>query len=107
MESVASNYHGLVVLIQSLGVPVSILAAMGYAIFRAANFLGPKITDVTEAHLRLVDTLEKQLLVQTNLINSQSAILQEHAVILKDIHRTLTADHRQAQDGLSRMDAMA
>lgn len=79
----------IVSIIHSLGVPVSILAAMGYAIFKTANFLGPKITDLTEAHLKLVDTLDKQLLIQTNLISSQSKLLQEQTEILKDIHRSV------------------
>jgi hypothetical protein len=86
-----------IALIQGFGVPVAILCAIGYAIARSASFLGPKITEITEAHLELITTLNKQAPVQTQLMESQNSILRENSQLLKEIHRDVVLAQREAR----------
>jgi hypothetical protein len=86
-----------ITIIQGFGVPVAILCAIGYAIARSASFLGPKITEITEAHLELIDTLNKQAPVQTQLMESQNLVLRENSQLLKEIHRNVVLTQHESK----------
>jgi len=79
--------------IDRLGIPVGLLAAISYALWRGAAFFAPKITEVTEAHLKFVATVGEQTTrlanqseTTTALMSSQHELLKEHGRMLAEIH---------------------
>jgi len=83
-----------IAMIDRLGIPVSLLAAIAYGVWRCAGWAAPKLTDVTEAHLKFVATVGEQTVrqadqaeKQTSLLESQHALLKEQGQMLAEVHR--------------------
>jgi hypothetical protein len=86
--------------VDRLGIPVGLLAAICYALWRAAVFVATKVTDATEAHLKFVATVSEQTTrqadaaeQQTALMSSQHDILREQGRLLSEIHSHVKSPH--------------
>lgn len=77
-------------LVQSLGVPVAILAALGLAIWRAFHWGAPIFHDLAVKHGELVDKLQEYLDSTSDTLNLQSKHLDDQhgakLVKLNEIH---------------------
>lgn len=73
-------------LLDDRGLAVFIVVVAVFAAWRGMVFFAPKVTAVTESHIRFVDTIEKQSEKQTDLMAQQNTILGEHTGMLKTIH---------------------
>lgn len=71
--------------IDRYGVLVAFNIVLIYALWRFSVFMGPKITDVTAAHLNLVATMDKNLPEQTGILRDIQGRLSDHGKILADI----------------------
>lgn len=63
--------------IQSVGVPVAILIAMGLGIWRAFNWAAPIGHDLAKRHSSLVEKLETYLDRTSEMLGTQSKHLEE------------------------------
>lgn len=78
-----------VTLINNVGVPVAFLCAIAYAVFKGVSFLGPRFTLLIEAHLKLLDSLDKQMQSQTDILRSLSDRVSRHDTLLHEIHSSV------------------
>lgn len=79
-------------LFDRVGLPATLLAALGYALWRGAAFMAPKLTTVTEAHLEFLQSLREQMARltthaerQTSLLEGQQRLLQEQSALLSQL----------------------
>ena len=74
---------------QNFGLPVTLLVIMFWALFRVARWMAPKIEAIFAAHLSLVENLQKQVRIQTELSATQTELSTKTLVVLTDIRQTL------------------
>lgn len=77
-------------LVNNYGLPLVmlglVLASLAWVLRSVAKFAAPKITAVTDAHLKLVDTLETQSSKQTDLMAQQNVLLADQGRLIREVH---------------------
>jgi len=84
--------------ISDLGLPVGLIAVGAYFAWRIAHFCAPLVTDVAEKHCELIDTLKLQSTRQTQLIQSQNAVLNQHGNLLHQIHLAVHNEEEECDE---------
>ena len=74
-------------LVESLGVPVSMLIILILAVWRMAKWFAPKVEKVFEAHIDLVQDLREQTAQQTHMTRKTlESVTETNRILLSSNH---------------------
>jgi len=84
--------------VSEFGFPVGVILFGAYCSTRVARFFAPIIRRVTENHCDLIETLKEQSIQQTDILKSQSLVMEQNSQVLLQISRTIHRDADRDDD---------